>query len=306
MVRLVAGTADSDIAPQLRRPGHRLRLGHRRRGRGDRVPDRQHAGAGYRERHRAGHGLAAEPGRLPAHVAADDGDRGRRGATGRECRRARTAGCCGSARPATRAGGPTLDGQPLAPVDDGWQQAFALPASGGTLTWSSCARPGLAAARPGRGAAGGGGARRPRRTPSRGPGSDQVRPAGRHPGGAGRDGRPAHPRRGTGHRAGSSRWAPYWSACCWSASAAPWSTRPGARAPAVPDPAGRPDHDHLHRHPAGRGVPPTTDVAAVVSRQAPGREGRLTGTPLGAEQASLTITEQGKGEAAEPADTARW
>jgi hypothetical protein len=38
----------------------------------------------------------------------------------------------------------------------------------------------------------------------------------------------------------------------------------------------------------------TARVAAVVSRQAPGREGRLTGTPLGAKKASLTITEQGK------------
>ena len=40
----------------------------------------------------------------------------------------------------------------------------------------------------------------------------------------------------------------------------------------------------------------TARVAAVVSRQAPGREGRLTGTPLGAQKASLTITEQGKAE----------
>jgi hypothetical protein len=38
----------------------------------------------------------------------------------------------------------------------------------------------------------------------------------------------------------------------------------------------------------------TAQVAAVVSRQAPGREGQLTGTPLGADKASLTITEQGK------------
>jgi hypothetical protein len=35
-------------------------------------------------------------------------------------------------------------------------------------------------------------------------------------------------------------------------------------------------------------------VAAVVSRQAPGREGQLTGTPLGANTPSLTIAEQGK------------
>jgi hypothetical protein len=38
----------------------------------------------------------------------------------------------------------------------------------------------------------------------------------------------------------------------------------------------------------------TARVAAVASRQAPGREGELTGTPLGAEKPSLTITEQGK------------
>src|SRR5918997_5629749 len=39
---------------------------------------------------------------------------------------------------------------------------------------------------------------------------------------------------------------------------------------------------------------PTTRVAAVVSRQAPGREGALTGTPLAGGKPSLTITEQGK------------
>jgi hypothetical protein len=42
------------------------------------------------------------------------------------------------------------------------------------------------------------------------------------------------------------------------------------------------------------GEVPTQQVAAVVSRQAPGREGELTGTPLGADKPSLTITEQGK------------
>lgn len=42
-------------------------------------------------------------------------------------------------------------------------------------------------------------------------------------------------------------------------------------------------------------APVQTLVAAVVSRQAPGREGRLTGTPLGAAEPSLTLTEQGAG-----------
>jgi hypothetical protein len=40
----------------------------------------------------------------------------------------------------------------------------------------------------------------------------------------------------------------------------------------------------------------TTQVAAVVSRQAPGREGELTGAPLAGGKSSLTITEQGKAE----------
>jgi hypothetical protein len=44
--------------------------------------------------------------------------------------------------------------------------------------------------------------------------------------------------------------------------------------------------------PAGDGAP--ARVAAVVTRQAPGREGQLTGTPLGGKEPSLTITEQGK------------
>ncbi|HLL62468.1 MAG TPA: DUF5719 family protein [Propionibacteriaceae bacterium] len=39
---------------------------------------------------------------------------------------------------------------------------------------------------------------------------------------------------------------------------------------------------------------PTTRVAAVVSRQAPGRAGELTGTPLAGGKPSLTIKEQGK------------
>jgi hypothetical protein len=42
------------------------------------------------------------------------------------------------------------------------------------------------------------------------------------------------------------------------------------------------------------GGQPTTRVAAVVSRQAPGREGALTATPLAGGESSLTITEQGK------------
>ena len=40
----------------------------------------------------------------------------------------------------------------------------------------------------------------------------------------------------------------------------------------------------------------TARVAAAVSRQAPGREGELTGTPLAGGKPSLTITEQGKAE----------
>ncbi len=39
---------------------------------------------------------------------------------------------------------------------------------------------------------------------------------------------------------------------------------------------------------------PAPQVAAVVTRQAPGREGQLTATPLGGDKPSLTITEQGK------------
>lgn len=41
--------------------------------------------------------------------------------------------------------------------------------------------------------------------------------------------------------------------------------------------------------------PVQTLVAAAVSRQAPGREGTLTGTPLGGREPSLTLTEQGLG-----------
>ena len=48
--------------------------------------------------------------------------------------------------------------------------------------------------------------------------------------------------------------------------------------------------------PPAEGAAPTTEVAAVVTRQAPGREGRLTVTALDGPQAEVTITEQGKGE----------
>lgn len=47
----------------------------------------------------------------------------------------------------------------------------------------------------------------------------------------------------------------------------------------------------------GRDAPPPAEtvVAAAVSRQAPGREGKLVGTPLGGGKPSLTLTEQGAG-----------
>jgi hypothetical protein len=30
----------------------------------------------------------------------------------------------------------SLDGRPLTPIDEGWQQAYALPAAGGSATWA--------------------------------------------------------------------------------------------------------------------------------------------------------------------------
>ena len=48
--------------------------------------------------------------------------------------------------------------------------------------------------------------------------------------------------------------------------------------------------------PPAEGDSSTTEVAAVATRQAPGREGQLTATTLGAEEAQATITDQGKGE----------
>lgn len=40
----------------------------------------------------------------------------------------------------------------------------------------------------------------------------------------------------------------------------------------------------------------TSSLAAVVTRQAPGREGRLTASPVGASAPALSLTEQGKGQ----------
>ena len=52
--------------------------------------------------------------------------------------------------------------------------------------------------------------------------------------------------------------------------------------------------------PPAEGDSSTTEVAAVATRQAPGREGQLTGDPAGRRRgARLTITEQGKGETAD-------
>ena len=103
--RMVAGTADSDITPQLREPRHRVRLGDRCDHRGDR-PDRQHAGPGHGQRQRDDHRLAAAAGRHPGHRGrgrADDG--GRRAAAGGRRPAVAIAGS-GSAKRPTRAGGP--------------------------------------------------------------------------------------------------------------------------------------------------------------------------------------------------------
>ena len=201
VVRLVAGTADSDIAPPAGPVGHRLHLGHRGR-RGHPVPDRQHPRAGHCERYRARHGLAAEPRRVPAHP---DGGRRRISPSGARppvgASRPGRSAAPRSARRRTRAGQATPDDQPLAPVTDGWQQAFAVPADARPgRRWSIPVSHRVAVAGPGSGAAGGGSAGCPRRTPSRGPRSDQVGPAGCHAVGAGvmadlRDGRRSRPTR---------------------------------------------------------------------------------------------------------------
>jgi hypothetical protein len=133
VVRLVAGTADSDISPQLRELG---------------IGSVWVAGADSDEQSRIDNtpGLGTASGNERATVwqiapavsraTVSDADQqlavGSSPATippGTEGRRLRLG------EPLDRRWRAELDGRRLTPVDDGWQQAFVLPAAGGRLTY---------------------------------------------------------------------------------------------------------------------------------------------------------------------------
>ena len=135
MGRLIAGTADSDIRTQLGALG----IGYLWvTGASDDITSRidNTPGTGHRERHRAGDGLAAEPAGRPQHRGLRGRHRTAGGPTGERCPRASLIASCRSARRPTRAGRRASTGSPLTPVDGGWQQAYALPAAGGSATWA--------------------------------------------------------------------------------------------------------------------------------------------------------------------------
>jgi hypothetical protein len=134
VVRLVAGTADSDIAPQLTDLGVGYLwvrgAGEEQRARIDNTP-----GLGAASGNETGTVWQLEPavsrsavvdatGRVPvagSPLAVAPGEEGRQLRLG---------------EPADRRWRATLDGRPLPRAEAGWQQAFTLPATGGLVVWS--------------------------------------------------------------------------------------------------------------------------------------------------------------------------
>jgi hypothetical protein len=134
VVRLVAGTADSDIAPQLSDLGVGYvwvrGAGEEERARIDNTP-----GLGAASGTAEGTVWRLEPA-VSRSVVVDGSSRAPvpgpplalpPGGDGRQLRLGEAA---------DRRWQATVDGRPLAPVDAGWQQAFALPAAGGQVAWS--------------------------------------------------------------------------------------------------------------------------------------------------------------------------
>ena len=134
VVRLVAGTADSDITPQLTGLGVGFvwvrGATEEERARIDNTP-----GLGAASGDDGATVWRLEPA-VSRGVLVDGGTRTPlAGSTlvvppGGEGRQLRLRDAADRRRRAT------LDGRPLSPVDAGWQQAFAVPAAGGQLAWS--------------------------------------------------------------------------------------------------------------------------------------------------------------------------
>jgi len=134
VVRLVAGTADSDIAPQLSDLGVGYLwvrgAGEEERARIDNTPGLGAAsgtdeGTVWQVEPPVSRSVVTDPtGRTPVSTRPLTLPAG---AEGRQLR---------LGEPADRRWRATLDGRPLARVDAGWQQAFALPATGGRVDWS--------------------------------------------------------------------------------------------------------------------------------------------------------------------------
>jgi hypothetical protein len=134
VVRLVAGTADSDIAPQLTDLGIGYLwvrgAGEEERARIDNTP-----GLGAASGNEEGTVWQLEPAVSRAAIVDPSGRTSVAGpplplSAGGEDRQLRLG------EPADPRWHATLDRRPLTPVQAGWQQAFALPATGGVVVWS--------------------------------------------------------------------------------------------------------------------------------------------------------------------------
>ena len=177
VVRLVAGTADADIATQLARARHRLRLGHRG-GRRRHRADRQHAGLGTASGNERGTVWQLEPAGHPRLLSTAPPGCPLGRAVAHACPRRADGRTLRIGEAADRRWQAELDGRTL--TAGRRRVATGVRAAGRRVAGLVAAvRARLVPARTGPGAAGRRRARRPGRTAARGPRPDQVGPAGR-------------------------------------------------------------------------------------------------------------------------------
>ena len=300
MVRLVAGTADSDIGPQLSDLG----IGYIWvTGATDDVTSRidNTPGLGVASGNDQGTVWELDPAVSRAIIAGPDGISpvGALPATvpaGGEGRQLRIGE---AADPRWQA---ELDGRRLEPADGGWQQAFSLPPEGGSLTYELPSIAGWLVAGQGAGAADRRHPGRSRSPSSRGARPHPIRPTRSDPVGDGvmaqLDHRP--------HRLRSRRIVVVSSAVVamlllGGAGAAMQPQNATVEPPRVAQ-IGRTTSICTVAEPEGgqqASQVPTTVVSGVTVRQEPGREGSLTGAALDTDKEELKVSQSGKGAQAD-------